>query len=205
MTVQTTLDILRHGVPVGGRRYRGQIDDPLSETGWQEMRAATAGARPWQAIISSPLSRCRAFAEELAAETGLPLSLDARLKEVGFGSWEGKTAAELTATDPTAVLAFKRDPVGCRPPGAEPLEAFHARVTAAFEAIIRDHAGQHVLVVAHAGVIRMAICHVLGMPAAHAYRLQVGSAALARFRSETREGIEHRALLHLTAGSSRVE
>jgi len=36
----TTLDLMRHGEPVGGRRYRGQMDDPLSEKGWAQMRNA---------------------------------------------------------------------------------------------------------------------------------------------------------------------
>jgi len=34
MHTTTTIDLLRHGEPVGGKRYRGQIDDPLSEKGW---------------------------------------------------------------------------------------------------------------------------------------------------------------------------
>ena len=33
----TVIDLIRHGEPVGGRRYRGHIDDPLSERGWQQM------------------------------------------------------------------------------------------------------------------------------------------------------------------------
>jgi len=194
----TRIDILRHGEPVGGRRYRGQIDDPLSERGWAEMRAATAGERPWTAIVSSPLARCRAFAEALAAENDLPLRFDPRWMEVGFGVWEGRTAAEIEAATPGAVRAFKRDPVGCRPAGAEPLAAFHARIADAFETVLAGHVGGHPLVVAHAGAIRMAIAYVLGMPAEHAYRIQVASAARARFQIESGEWGEHRALLHLT-------
>lgn len=197
----TLIDILRHGEPVGGRRYRGQIDDPLSEKGWRQMRAATAGERPWTAIVSSPLSRCRAFAEELAGQTGLPLAFDERLKEVGFGVWEGKTADELKAADPDIVFNFKRDPVAFRPEGAENLDAFHARVAAAWEAVLETHAGGHVLVVAHAGVIRMAICRVLGLEAANAYHIQVASAAIARFRIEHKGALRHEALLHLTPGA----
>ena len=197
----TLIDMLRHGEPVGGRRYRGQTDDPLSELGWRQMRAATAGSRPWSAIVSSPLARCRAFAEELAGQAGLPLALDERLKEVGFGAWEGRTAEELRAQDPEAVFRFKRDPVACRPPGAEALEAFYGRVAAAYEDLLVRHAGGHVLVVAHAGVIRMAMCRVLGLHPAGAYRIQVACAAVARFRVEEQGGQRHEALLYLTAGA----
>ena len=38
--MQTTIDLIRHGEPVGGRKYRGQTDDPLSEKGWAQMWAA---------------------------------------------------------------------------------------------------------------------------------------------------------------------
>lgn len=184
MPVTTTLDFLRHGEPVGGKRYRGQTDDPLSEKGWAQMCTVTAGARPWMAIVSSPLSRCRAFAEWLAGAAGLPLSIDERLAEVGFGVWEGRTAAELEQLEPNCVFEFKLDPVGRRPEGAEPLENFYRRVAAAYESILDGHRGEHVLVVAHAGVIRMAVSHVLGLPPERAYRINVGSAGLARIRVE---------------------
>lgn len=196
----TLIDLLRHGEPVGGRRYRGQTDDPLSEKGWRQMRAATAGAQPWTAIVASPLMRCRAYAEELAGRTGLPLAFDERLKEVGFGVWEGRTADEIEVMLPGAVSAFKRDPVGHRPEGAEALAGFYERVSAAYEDMVQRHAGGHVLVVAHAGVIRMAICRVLGLNPGHAYRIQVGSAAMARFQVDERAGSRHEALLYLTPG-----
>jgi alpha-ribazole phosphatase/probable phosphoglycerate mutase len=180
----TQFDFLRHGEPVGGRRYRGRIDDPLSDKGWGQMRAAVKGERPWNAIVSSPLARCRDFAEWLAAETGLPMSVDERLQEVGFGIWEGRTAEELKREDPDCIFEFKRDPVGRRPQEAENLDDFHARVAAAYEALLATHGGGHVLVVAHAGVMRMALCHVLGLPASHAYRINVASAAMARIKVE---------------------
>ena len=40
---ETTIDLLRHGEPLGGGRYRGQMDDALSEKGWQQMWQAVAG------------------------------------------------------------------------------------------------------------------------------------------------------------------
>jgi alpha-ribazole phosphatase/probable phosphoglycerate mutase len=202
-TTYTHLDFLRHGEPLGGRKYRGQTDDPLTEKGWMEMRAAVAHARPWQAIVSSPLSRCRAFAESLAQEMGVPYALDERLKEVAFGAWEGRTPAELKAESPDLLFNFKRDPVGARPPGAEELHVFHARVSQAFDDLAQAYQGQHILVVAHAGVIRMAICHVLGMPAAHGYRLQVGPAAMARFRMEDKAAGRLAQLLWLTPGQGK--
>ena len=178
----TTLDLLRHGEPVGGRKYRGQIDDPLPEKGWAQMHAAVGESAPWTRIVSSPLVRCRAFAEALAGRHGLPLTLDERLREVGFGVWEGKSAAEIEQEAPGSLDRFKRDPVNARPAGAEPLADFHARVAAALDAILAQHQDQHVLLVGHAGVIRMAFAWALHVPLEHAYRIEVASAGLTRLR-----------------------
>jgi alpha-ribazole phosphatase/probable phosphoglycerate mutase len=178
----TVLDLMRHGEPVGGRRYRGQVDDPLSEKGWAQMQAAVEGAMPWTRIVSSPLLRCRAFAESLADRHGLPLTLDERLKEVGFGEWEGRSAAEIEQAAPGTLARFKDDPVNARPAGAEPLADFHARVAAGLDDLLAQHAGQHVLLVGHAGVMRMALAWALQIPLEHAYRIEVATASLTRLR-----------------------
>ena len=180
--MSTIVDLMRHGEPVGGRRYRGQIDDPLSEKGWAQMHAAVGESVPWTRIVSSPLLRCRAFAETLAERHRLPLALDERLKEVGFGAWEGKSAAEIEQAAPGTLARFKADPLNARPQGAEPLVDFHARVAAALDDLLAQHNGQHVLLVGHAGVMRMALAWALQIPLEHAYRIEVATASLTRLR-----------------------
>lgn len=183
MTTQTTrIDLIRHGEPEGGRRYRGQIDDPLSEAGWRQMWAAVGEGGPWTAVATSPLSRCRAFAERLAGRHALPLSVDARLMEIGFGAWEGRTAEQLRAEDPDQIRRFYHDPVNARPAGAEPLAEFRSRVVAAFDDLAHRHAGGHLLVVTHAGVMRALVAHVLGAPLEAMYRIEVAYAAFTRIR-----------------------
>jgi alpha-ribazole phosphatase len=182
--VSTTLDLMRHGEPVGGRKYRGQIDDPLSEKGWAQMHAAVGESVPWTQIVSSPLLRCRAFAETLAERHGLPLVLDPRLKEVGFGVWEGKSAAEIEQAAPGSLAQFKADPLHARPADAEPLSDFHARVAAGLADLLVQYDGQHMLVVGHAGVMRMALAWALQIPLENAYRIEVASASLTRLRFE---------------------
>ncbi|MBU4499785.1 MAG: alpha-ribazole phosphatase family protein [Gammaproteobacteria bacterium] len=180
--MSVTLDLMRHGEPVGGRKYRGQIDDPLSDTGWAQMRAAVGDQAPWTRIVSSPLLRCRAFSELMAERHKLPLAFDARLQEVGFGVWEGRTATDIEREDPGTLARFKADPVHARPQGAEPLAAFQARVAAGLEAVVSMGQDQHVLVVGHAGVVRMALAWALHIPLQYAYRIEVASASLTRLR-----------------------
>lgn len=178
----TTLDFIRHGEPVGGRKYRGQIDDPLSEKGWAQMRATLGDDAPWSHIISSPLLRCRAFAEALAQQHGLPLEFEARFKEIGFGIWEGKTAEQIELAWPGTLARFKADPIHARPSGAEPLDDFYSRVVAGIERILHAYQDEHILVVGHAGVIRMVLAYALAMPLANAYRIEVASAGITRLR-----------------------
>ncbi len=84
----TFIDVIRHGEPVGGRRYRGySIDDPLTEKGWAQMRSAVPKSPQWQHIVTSPLKRCRAFSEELANELQITCEVDDNIKEIGFGEW----------------------------------------------------------------------------------------------------------------------
>jgi alpha-ribazole phosphatase/probable phosphoglycerate mutase len=185
----TTVDLLRHGEPVGGRTYRGQTDDPLSEKGWQQMRSAVGDRCPWNAIVSSSLSRCAAFAHELAARHGRPVEIEPRLVELGFGAWEGRTAEDLNRDVPGQVQRFLLDPISNRPPQAEALTDFHARVLAAWNDLLARHAGRHVLVVGHAGIIRLIVSEVLGAPLDRLFRIQVPSAGLSRIEVEHRGGI----------------
>lgn len=182
----TTVDLIRHGEPVGGRRYRGQTDDPLSEKGWAQMRSAVGDARPWDVVVSSTLSRCLEFARELSARHRLPLETDPRFMEIGFGAWEGRTPEELTAIDPLLIERFREDPVAHRPEGAEALADFAARVGAAWRDVVARHAGRHVLIVAHAGVIRTVVGQTLEVPLHRVFRISVPTAGISRIRVRQR-------------------
>ncbi|MCU7846611.1 MAG: histidine phosphatase family protein [Candidatus Thiodiazotropha sp. (ex Lucinoma kastoroae)] len=172
----TIIDLLHHGEPVGGRRYRGQIDDPLNERGREEMWHAVSGKRPWQAIISSPLQRCSQFAQALSNKLHISLEFNDRLKEVGFGIWEDQSGEQLRAQDRSILSRFYNDPVHHRPDNAESLEVFNHRVNRAYQQAAEQHSGKHLLIVAHAGVIRSMLIHALQAPIQSMYRILIASA-----------------------------
>lgn len=179
----TIVDLVRHGEPVGGRAFRGnRINDPLSKKGWQQMRNLLDAENTWQRVITSPLARCRDFAEEVATSYRLPVQVIDDLKEVGFGGWEGKAPEEIQSLYPEDYQAFYNNPVDFRPTGAEPLDEFSRRVIDAYSAVIEQHAGEHIMIVAHAGVIRAIITHVLNAPIASMYQLRIDYAGLSRLR-----------------------
>lgn len=185
MSATTTLiDWMRHGEPVGGARYRGRQDDPLSDKGWAQMRKAVGEYCPWQAVVSSPLSRCRAFAEEFSERHGLPLALDERLVEIGFGAWEGLTADEIEQSQPGALMRFYADPIAHSPPGAESLPDFRQRINAVWQDLWQSHEGRHVLLVSHAGVIRMGLALALDMPLDRWFCVRVDNAGITRIQCD---------------------
>lgn len=174
--------LLRHGETAGGNRFRGYTDDPLTAAGLAQMQAAVADSGNWDRVISSPLARCTMFADDFARQHSLPLSLDARLKEMHFGAWEGRTAAELMQTDAEALGQFWADPLHNTPPDGEPLTEFEARVLDAWNDIINEYAGQQLLVVTHGGVIRVLLCHLLQRPVHDLLSFEVKTASLRRIQ-----------------------
>ncbi|MCG8429505.1 MAG: alpha-ribazole phosphatase family protein [Chromatiales bacterium] len=176
----TTIDLIRHGEPVGGKLFRGWQDDPLSDLGWQQMRQAVEGIRPWQRIISSPLLRCAEFAQELSDKLDLPWRAEPRLREIGFGDWEGKDYDQLRIDDPEGLAGFWRDPTAHPAPGGETMASFQSRVEAGWQDLLTQHQGEHLLLVAHGGVNRLIIAQVLGLPIANMFRMEVPYAAVSR-------------------------
>ncbi len=176
----TTVDLMRHGEPEGGIQLRGWKDDPLSATGWQQMREAVGEQAHWQRVVTSPMARCQELACEVAERLGVELIVEERLKEIGFGDWEGCDPTKLYQQDPDRLIAFWSDPVANPPPNGESMIRFQARVESAWQDMQIHHSGKQVLLVAHGGVNRIILSHVLGMPLTHLFRLDIPFAGMSR-------------------------
>jgi len=184
------IDLIRHGEPQGGPRYRGDgIDDPLSDKGWRQMWDAVGEDAPWDFLISSPMMRCRAFAEQLASRHDIDVTIEKDFREVGFGSWEGLNKDQVRERNLQEYDGFYRDPINNRPQGAEPIHDFIDRVTSAYDTLISQHSGKHGLIVGHAGVIRAIISHAIGAGPDTLYRIAVKNAAIARIQSSEGRGV----------------
>ena len=77
---------------------------------------------------------------------------------------------------------FYQDPITHRPHGAEPLNQFSERVNNALKNAISTHQGQHLLIIAHAGVIRAILTRALSAPLVSMYRLSIATASLSRLQ-----------------------
>lgn len=177
------LHMLRHGETVSGGGFRGRLDDALTDTGWQQMRQAVANVGPWERIVSSPLRRCAVFATQLAEQRGIPLDFEPDLRELDFGEWEGRTAADLMVEHSDELGQFWNDPYSFTPPGGEPVMDFETRILTAIERLTDRCEGERVLLVTHAGVMRLLLAEARGLPRGKMLQVEVGHGGLFRLRT----------------------
>jgi alpha-ribazole phosphatase len=152
------VDFLRHGVTSSDGAYCGSTDVALTALGRAQMEAAAEG-KSWDIVYTSPLRRCAAMAETIATRLGVDCRHDERLRELHFGSWEGRRADELMSTDGEALQRFWNDPLQFSPPGGESLRELEARVLAFWHDCIEDSPLNRILVVTHGGPIRVVLAH----------------------------------------------
>lgn len=159
------IDLVRHASTGRRGHFDGRTDPPLIASAAEAVRDAHRGIA-WTHVISSPLQRARDTATLMATGHALPVSVDEDWAECHFGDWEGRHHQEIAAHDAGAALAaFHRDPLNAAPPNAESWPAFESRLRRALQALLtQDPSKGPVLVISHAGAIRMAISVACGFP-----------------------------------------
>lgn len=184
--------LVRHGESEwnAAGRLQGQADPPLSNLGRHQ--AARAAARlvdePIDAIVSSDLVRASSTARALAEAVGLPVTERTDLREVNLGSWTGAAREEIERDDPEAWRRWRVEGVEGWDGGERYAEAI-GRVAGAVKSIAEEWAGRTVVAVSHGGCIRLATCHLLGLPAAELGRIMsIGNASITEFLVESDGG-----------------
>lgn len=128
------------------------------------------------AVYSSDARRARETGEIIAAACQIPLEVDAALREIDLGMWAGQTYADVVAADPAA-RAWFTDPSTGVPPGGESIAVAAERVLEVMRALGHGD-GERVVVVGHAGSLRLALAQALGMPLSSYWRLRLDCASL---------------------------
>jgi alpha-ribazole phosphatase len=159
------IDLLRHGETTLSHTLRGHLDDDLTEQGWLQMQSTIqqyiTTPVDWDVIISSPLRRCRCFAEHLANQLGLPMLVNEHIKEMYFGDWEGISTQAIYEAEPEQLANFWQFPTQYHAPNGESLIQFQQRVMCGFDEIYEQMQRQDwnkALVVTHGGVIKLLTC-----------------------------------------------
>lgn len=177
----TSIDVLRHGACQGGEIFRGSTDVELSELGWQQMQAAVK-SRSWDQIVSSPLKRCRLFAQELADQLNLPLVVDERWREFNFGIWEGRLREEVWKESGEEVRQFFTDPTSFTPENGDTYASVCDRVDQAWCEMTEKYAQQKILLVTHGGIFRTLHAQLKSMPSWAFNSIEIPYACLSRWK-----------------------
>jgi broad specificity phosphatase PhoE len=172
--------------------YRGSKDDPLSSTGWEQLRRVVQRAeddgQSWDAVVSSPMQRCRAFAEEVSTRLAVPLTIIDDLREMHFGDLEGMRPEEAWAAHGDLLKALWKSPETVSPPNGETFPDFVQRVQGALDDLMERQDATRLLVVVHGGVIRACLRQLMGMSGSDTFRVDVPYAGMTRFIAWRREG-----------------
>jgi broad specificity phosphatase PhoE len=223
----TRLVLVRHGETelTAQQRYSGRGDVPLSHKG--HLQAAAAAARvttmvseAWTrpagpasgsraeslvkvaAVVSSPLARCLATAERIAADTNsLPVRVVPDLIECDFGQWEGLTFSEVRERWPDQLDDWL-DSTAMAPPGGESFQAVAVRVRAAVSGLLSEYAGQTVVVVSHVTPLKLTLRDALASGDALLHRLFLDPAGISIVDTWPDGGVAVRSINetgHLTA------
>lgn len=170
-----TIYLLRHGAiqnPRGGKRYIGWQDHALSDKGLKQADAWADyfSGMTMDAIYCSDLIRCLETARVIAARCFLEPLARPELREVCLGEWEGRRFDAVQTTDPQEYQRRGEHIADHRPPCGESFGDLQRRVWPVFTDLASG-AHQAFLLVTHAGVIRVLLCRLLGMPLQNLFRI----------------------------------
>jgi probable phosphoglycerate mutase len=175
----TTILLARHGETDWNseRRWQGHADRPLNDVGREQARelAETLVGRALDVVYSSDLVRAHETALIVAARLGLPVEVDACLREVDVGDWAGRLLTEIEQNDPEGFQRWRQGRKAWN--GGESYEEMGERVVAAVLRLAARHPGQTVLVVTHGGSIRACRATAAGLDYAASRVAAIGSMA----------------------------
>ncbi len=173
--------LLRHGIVEGSgqRRFIGQTDTPLSVKGRQQAQEwrGLLDTVKFEAVYCSDLRRSKETARIIVGDKQVPIHAVLEFREIFLGQWDGLSREFVRCRFPEQWRRRGENIADYPPPGGESFSELQNRVVPAFEAVAGQLRG-HGLIIAHAGVNRVILSHLLGMPLPNLFRLSQDYAAL---------------------------
>ncbi|MER7892519.1 bifunctional RNase H/acid phosphatase [Micromonospora sp. NPDC094482] len=180
----TRLVLVRHGETeyTEQGRYSGRGDIALSARGRAQIRATAARVAALApgavAVVSSPLTRCVATAEAIAAALGdRPVRRDDDLIECDFGAWEGRTFAEVRQGWPGELDAWLAS-TRIAPPQGESFTQVAERASRAVARLCAAYPRETVVVVSHVSPIKLMLRDALAAGDSFLHRLYLDAAGI---------------------------
>ena len=187
--MDTKVFLVRHGVTDWHRENRvlGQRDIPLNAQGVAQAGTIADALATMKIadVISSPLIRAVQTAEVIGKRFHIQVARDPRFIDFRVGKWEGMSYADISASP--EYQRFLADPMSERIPGGENMADIRKRAVGAVEQSLEDApSGDGIVIVTHAGLIRVLLTHYAGSNPANYHRIRVapGSVSILSFSDD---------------------
>lgn len=156
----------------------GNMDVPLSLDGLRQTVAMAArfASLPVASVASSSLMRALAMGTGIAEATRAPLAIDARLREVSRGEWQGLPTAEFRARWHADAPRFAADPWRWKAHGGESDADLFERGWPVVLESIRRAGGADVVIASHFNLIRALVTGALGWPGRESFAFRTHTA-----------------------------
>jgi len=168
--------LIRHGETLWTKekRYQGSTDTRLTAKGKKQIHRFVQKISKFRpdVIFSSCLSRSKDSAKILCQPLKKRPKVDARLNELRFGTWEGKTADELmTEKEPSYARWYKGKIV--TPKGGESTESLRKRIKSFIRYCLKNYDNKKIIIVTHGGPIRMFLFELLNLNQQHLFQFRI--------------------------------
>jgi len=189
----STLLLVRHGETAlnSSERYWGHTDVKLGAQGMEQaerLRDLLAEEKI-DVIYSSNLERAWKTAEIIASRHKANIITCAELEEINFGELEGLTFNEIAQRYPEVVKSWIEGKLGLKYPGGESLSEFAERVSGFTRRLRNVAPEQTALIVAHSGVLRLLMCHLMDIGQENWWRFKLDFASLSVMETNSRGAI----------------
>lgn len=160
------LIFVRHGETkhnVAGLYY-GWDDSALTERGVLQAQEVSEKLKKQKIdyIISSDLDRTMKTAEIINQYHNIDITVKKDLREINFGLWEGLSYKEIKEKYPKELKKWENDWIDCKALEGESVRQMYGRVTKEVQKIINEYKTGNVLIVSHAGCIRVMLAYLIG-------------------------------------------
>ncbi|SDH36336.1 alpha-ribazole phosphatase [Desulfosporosinus hippei] len=167
--------LLRHG-DIGlskEKRYISQTDLPLSVLGLQQasILQEKLSRVPFDSIYCSDLARAQQTADIIGLVHQIKPIVRRELREIRMGDWEGQLFSEIRTKYPKEFRERGEDITNYSPPRGESFSDCYQRVIPVLKNLPKSNETT-IAIVGHAGVNRVILCHVLGMPLENLFRFE---------------------------------
>lgn len=178
---KTRIILVRHGECQGNREglFRGRSDFPLNENGLIQAKELGTELRKFEPvkIFTSPLSRAKETARIISKQCHIEIEICEEMNNIKLGLWEGKTKDFIARQYPEQWAIWLSEPEKLVLTGMETLDEVQQRARKGLNNIIKNHAGDTVIIISHRAVLKPLIASCLEMAKPYFWRIHMDTAA----------------------------